>query len=283
MTTTAAHTSDAKQAIIIRPPHRWVPVDLRELWAFRDLARSFAARDITLRYRQTALGVIWVIAQPLIAAGIFTFVFGRVAKLPSGGIPYLVFSYAGLLAWTAFSTTVIRSAGSLVGNVGIVSKVYFPRLLLPVSVLGSTLLDFLVSLCLMIVLLLVYHVSPGLNIVLLPVLLIILILLAVGVGAAAAALAVPYRDVQYMLPVLMQFMLYASPVAYAVAAVPGHLRALVGVNPLTGILEGFRWALLGGSPFPARYLIWSAAVSVIVFVAGVSLFKAYERDFADVI
>ena len=274
---------DPRPHLTINPRSRWVLVNVRQLWEFRDLLRSFASRDVTLRYRQTVLGVTWVVLQPLIAAAIFAFVFGRVAKLPSGGVPYFVFAYAGLLAWNAFSNSVTKASSSLVGNVGMVSKVFFPRLLLPLSVLGSTLLDFFVSLVAMGVLMAVSGVAPSAALLLLPVWLLLVLMLATGVGLAASSLAVPYRDVQYVLPVLIQFLLYASPVAYSMNAVPQNLRPFVAINPLSGMLEAFRWSLLGGGHLPLGAVAWSAIAAVSALIIGASVFTAMERDFADVI
>ena len=248
---TSARHATAQQAapkphVILQPPSGWQAVHLPELWQARDLLLSLAARDVKLRYRQTALGILWVVLQPLIAAGIFTFVFGKVARLPAPeGVPYLVFSFAGLLAWNAFNATLTKSSSCLVGNAQLVSKVYFPRLILPLSTVVSVLLDFAVSLVVMALLLMIFHVPPHLSLLLLPAWLGLIVLLALGVGLYGAALMVSYRDVQYVLPVATQFLLYASPVGYALSAVPARWRDLFALNPLTGLLEGFRWSLLG--------------------------------------
>ena len=276
-------TIPPKPYLTIRPSRGWQPLNLRELWQFRDLLTTLAGRDVKLRYRQTALGALWVILQPLMAAGIFSFVFGRVAKLPSDGVPYFVFSFAGLLGWNAFSSTLTKTSSSLVGNANLVSKIYFPRLVLPLSTVGSTLIDFGVALAMMAVLLLAAHVVPGVGLLLLPVWLALIILLAVGLGLMAAALAVPYRDVMYVLPVLTQFLLYACPVAYAITAVPAHLRVLYYLNPLSGLLEAFRWSLLGRGEMPWAMVGYSALCVALVFVGGAFAFRKMERKFADVI
>jgi len=253
------------------------------LHEFRDLLRAFAARDITLRYRQTALGPIWVLLQPLLAAAIFSFVFGRVAKLPSGAVPYVVFSFAGLLAWNAFNAILTKASASLTQYSAMVSKVYFPRLLLPLSVVGSSLLDFAVSLIVMVILDLGYGINPGLKALLLPVWLAIVVALALGLGLVACTLMVRYRDVQYVLPIAAQMLLYASPVAYGLNAVPGSARTLVELNPLTGVLEAFRWSLVGTTHPPAAALCWSAGAALAALVLGIFVFASFERDFADVI
>src|SRR4051794_19936665 len=195
--------------LVLKPRNRWGRRDLVEVWRFRSLLGQFARRDITLRYRQTALGVVWVVLQPLIAAGIFAIVFGRVAGLSSNGVPYIVFSYAGLLGWTIFSNYLTKASGSLVGNAALVSKVYFPRIVLPLSVLAGVLLDFLVSLVLMAILLIATSTAPGWGIALLPLWVIVTLVLCTGIGLLTGSLAVRFRDVNYILPVLVQFLLYA--------------------------------------------------------------------------
>ena len=273
-----------KPYLTIQPTAGWQAINFAELWQFRDLLTTLAQRDVKLRYRQTSLGVLWVILQPLLAAGIFSFVFGKVAKLPAPhGIPYLVFSYAGLLAWNAFNSTLTKSSTCLTGNANLVSKVYFPRLVLPLSTVFSTLIDFGVALVVMAILMAVNHVPLHLGILLLPVWLLLIVLLSLGVGLYASALMVSYRDIQYVLPVVTQFLLYASPIAYAVSAVPPHLRFVYFLNPLSGLLEAFRWSLLGTGHLDLAQVGYSAGVTVLVFLGGAFSFKKMERKFADVI
>lgn len=275
--------AEPKPYLVIRPLSRWAAIDVGELWRYRDLLLTLAIRDVKLRYKQTALGVIWVILQPLLAAGIFSFVFGAVAKLPSDGLPYFVFSYAGLLAWNAFNSTLSKSSASLLDNKNLISKVYFPRLILPLSTVLSTLIDFTVALSVMIGMLLVFRINPGWPIVLLPVWVGLMILLAVGIGLYASALMVEYRDLQYVIPVLLQFLLYGSPVAYALSAVPVALRPYFVVNPLSGLLEAVRWSLLGAAPPSWHWVAAGAAGAAAVFLASAYAFKRIERRFADVI
>ena len=267
----------------IRARTGWQALNVRELWQFRDLLLTLAGRDIKLRYRQTAVGVLWVVLQPLLAAGIFSFVFGKVANLPSDGVPYFVFSYAGLLGWNIFSGTVTKTSASLVQNANLVSKVYFPRLILPLSMLFSTLLDFGVALILLPVLMLATHVVPGIGLLLLPVWFALLLMLALGVGMVTAALAVTYRDVQYVVPVLMQFLLYACPVAYSVTKVPAAYRTAYFLNPLADLLAAFRWSLLGHGTLLWGGVAYAAVLSAFVFFGGAYAFKKMERKFADVI
>jgi len=281
--TSETEETDKRNLLIIRPSSGWRIVDLRELWRYRDLLITLGVRDIKLRYRQTALGAIWVILQPLLAAGIFTFVFGKVAKMPSDGVPYFLFSYAGLLAWNAFSSSLNNGSGSLLANSQLVSKVYFPRLILPLSTLFSTLVDFSVAMGMMIVLMVTNHVSPHVGILLLPLWLLLVLLLAMGVAFMLTAIMVSYRDVKYAIPVLVPFLMYASPVAYSISAVPGKMRYFFMINPLSGLLEAFRWSLLGTGHLEIGYLCWSACCAVVAFVMGALAFRSMERRFADVI
>jgi lipopolysaccharide transport system permease protein len=271
--------------LTIRPTRGWSALNLRELWLFRDLLTTLAIRDIKLRYRQTALGVAWVILQPLIAAGIFTFVFDRLAKLPSDGTPYFAFAFAGQIAWGAFANTLGKSSASLVQNAALVSKVFFPRLILPLSTLFATLIDFGVGLAIMAALMLMYGLAPGWGVLLLPVWLALILLLASGVGLAAAALMVRYRDVAYVMPVLVSLLTYASPVGYSISAVPaGALPAYLLLNPLASLLSAFRWSLLGNGALPEwGYILYAAVVAVLFFVGGALMFRKMERTFADVI
>ncbi len=268
----------------IRPPRAWESLDFSALWRFRDLLLALAVRDIKLRYRQTFLGVLWVVLQPLLGAGIFAFVFGRVARLDSGGEPYVLFAYAGLLAWNLFNGVVLKASGALVANAPLVSKVFFPRLLLPFSGVLSTLLDFVIALAVGGILFLASGRTPGFSLLLAPFWLVLLLLLATGIGLLCAALAVSYRDVLHILPVALQFLLYGSPVGYTIAAIPpGLARTLYKLNPLAPSIEGFRVAMLGHGFIGLRSGLYASAAAVFVFIAGVVVFRRMERQFADVI
>jgi lipopolysaccharide transport system permease protein len=269
--------------LILRPTSGWVAINFRDLWQYRDLLMSLASRDVKLRYKQTLLGVIWVVLQPLLAAGVFSFVFGMVAKLPSDGRPYFLFSYAGLLGWNLFNSTLSRCSTCLVGNSQLISKVLFPRLVLPLSTVPSTLIDFGVAFAMMIPLLVIYRVPLTLPILLLPVWMLVLLLFSLGIGLCSAALTVSYRDVQYILPVFLQILLYASPIAYSLSAVPAKLHMIYLLNPLSGPLEAFRWSLLGSPRPPQSSLIYSVIIAAISFLVGSYTFKRMERKFADVI
>jgi lipopolysaccharide transport system permease protein len=282
--------SSSSPLVRIRPSRGFsglLSLNVRELWQYRDLLIVLAGRDVKLRYRQTLLGVAWVIFQPLLAAGIFTLVFGVIAKLPSGGVPYFVFAYAGQLAWMSFSGTFTRASSSLVQSAPLVSKVYFPRLILPISTLLATLLDFAIAVVLLVVLAVIYHVVPGAALLLLPLWLLLVLMLSIGLGLMAAALMVSYRDVQYILPVLLPLLMYASPVAYslrdALARLPASLHPVLLLNPLSGLIEGFRWSLLATPPPPLWASLYASAFAIVTFLIGAIIFKRMERRFADVI
>ena len=273
---------------MIEPPTPWAALNLRELWYFRELLWNLAIRDVKLRYRQTALGVIWVILQPLLGAAIFAFVFGKVGRFRTpGGVPYLLFALAGMMCWQVFSGTLTRSSNSMVGNAHLVSKVYFPRVLLPLGTLSSTLLDFAVTLAFLCLLLAFRWHFPGTNILLLPVCLLLVASLSLGIGLCATALSVTYRDVQYIIPVMTQLLFYLSPVAYAVDVVlervpPAH-RTLYFLNPLASILEAFHWSVLSVGRVHWGWFAYSAVVSLGMLAIGAYVFSRMERRFADVV
>ncbi len=269
----------------LRPTTGWVAIDLHELVEFRDLVLEFARRDIKLRYRQTALGIAWVIVQPIVAAGVLNFAFGFVAGARPQGPSYFLFTFAGVLAWNLFSWTLSKTSLSLVGNSYLISKVYFPRLILPLSGTLSTLLDFGVSLAVLLVVQALYGFAPGWQILMLPIWIVLILGLALGAGLIAAALSVQYRDVQHILPILIPFMLYASPVAYDVSQIPGgYQRLFYFINPLAGLMVAFRASLLPGAAMPPLpYLAWSGGLAVALFIAGAAVFKRAERRFADVV
>ena len=287
--------SDQKPHLVIRASRGWQALDLRAIWQSRDLLNTLAQRDVKLRYRQTALGVAWVILQPLIAAAIFAFLFGVVAGLPSGDVPYLVFAYAGQLCWNLFSNTLSRTSNVLVANSQLVSKVYFPRLVLPISQVYSALIDMGVAFSIMIVLMLIYRITPTLGLLLLPLWILTTLILALGCGLILSALMVSYRDVAYVVPVVLQLGQFVSPVNYSTSMVVDKLgsklspegllwvtRALQA-NPLAGLLSAFRWSLYGGEAPVWGAVIYSIVCSVAVFVLGAFAFKRMEKRFADVI
>ncbi|WP_164743476.1 ABC transporter permease [Microbacterium sulfonylureivorans] len=269
---------------IIEPPGRFNMPNWREVWAAREIFWRFGQKDILLRYRQTAVGVAWVFVQPLVAAGVFTIVFGGIAQLPSGGVPYFIFAFAGQMAWSLFNNIVNRASTSLVANLALVQKVFFPRIIVPLSVLIPILLDFAVSFGLFVVLLFVFGINPGWPILLLPVWVVMTVLLGLGLGLAASSWMVKYRDVQYFLPWFMQILMYASPIAYSMEAVDeSGLEWLFNLNPITWLMEAYRWSLLGQSA-PQLWQVLALAVAALVSITlGVLSFQRNERLFADVI
>ena len=269
---------------VIRPISRWEVLNFRQIFSFHDLILALGIRDIKLRYRQTALGVIWVVLQPLVASLIFGFVFNVVAGLKApNGLPYFLFSYAGMLGWNAFSATLTKAAGSLVQNSALVSKVYFPKIIVPASSVFSTIVDFAVGFVVLLVMLPIFGVGISWPILLAPVWLLLVAMGALGLGFYASALMVSYRDIQYILPVMVNFLLYASPVPYALNMVPKQFQWAIAANPLTGVLEGMRWSLLGTTPPATGTLIYSVVSILGAFILGALLFGRAERRFADVI
>lgn len=278
-------TTANEPLLVIKPRRRGDLFPLRDILEYRDLLFILALRDIKLRYRQTMVGVAWVLLQPLIGAGLFTFVFGVIAALPTGDdrVPYFVFGYAGLLLWNAFIQIFHKTNDSMVANAGLISKIYFPRMVLPISTVYGTMLDFAVGAAVMVVLMFIYSIVPGPELLFFPVALLMAILLALGMGLWAASLNVSYRDVRHLVPVFSQFLLWASPVAYAASSIPPSVKWLVALNPLVGILDSFRWAVLGTPVTSWGSVVWSAVASVGIFIAGLVIFQRSERRFADVI
>jgi lipopolysaccharide transport system permease protein len=269
--------------VVIRPSTGWTGVSLRDLWAYRELLYFLAWRDIKVRYKQTALGVIWVVIQPLFAMLVFSVFFGRLAGMPSGGVPYPVFAFCALLPWQLFAHALTESSASLVTNQNLITKVYFPRLIIPLAPVLASLLDFLIAFGLLLGMLAYYRITPTLWVWTLPLFLLLAIALAIGVGLWLAALNARYRDVRYTIPFLTQIWLFATPIAYPSSLVPEPWRAWYGLNPMAGVVDGFRWALLGTADAPGGLTAVSAAVTLVILVSGVHYFRRTERTFADTI
>lgn len=276
-------TAKPTRVLRIQPSSGWSTIDLRELWEYRDLLMILAMRDVKLRYRQTALGVIWVVLQPLVTALIFTVVFGRLASLPSDGLPYLLFAFAGMLPWSLFSQSIQRAGNSLISDARLISKVYFPRMIVPIASTFAVLVDFAVAAVVMLLLMVYYRTPVGWPLLLLPVLVAATLLVAVGVSLWLSALSVQYRDFVYVLPFLTQAWMYVSPVAYSTSLIPDRWRVVYALNPMVGIIEGFRWSLLGHGTFSPEYLAAALAMAVVFFISGAFVFHRVERVFADVI
>jgi lipopolysaccharide transport system permease protein len=267
----------------IAPPQGWWEVDFHELWRFRELIYFFVWRDIKVRYKQTAIGAAWAILQPALAMIVFALFFGKLAHMPTEGLPILVFYYSGLLPWMYFSNSLTNATSTIVQNQNIITKVYFPRLALPISAVLSGLLDFAIGCLLLVPLMVVYRVRPGLPLLLLPVFLLLTVLMAAGAGLWLSAMNAIYRDVRYVVPFLVQFWLFASPVAYASSIVPAKWRWLYGLNPMAGIIEGFRWSLTGRGDPPGPMIIVSVAVVLVVLASGLFYFQKMESTVADVV
>ncbi|HEY0704390.1 MAG TPA: ABC transporter permease [Candidatus Acidoferrales bacterium] len=267
----------------ITPPTRWWVLPFGELWDFRELVYFFVWRDIKIRYKQTVIGAAWAVLQPLLTAIIFSLVFGRLAHIPSEGLPYLVFNYSGLLPWMYFAAGLQAATNTIVENQRVITKVYFPRLALPLASVLSGLVDFAVSFLMFVVLMIYYGIRPTPAILWFPAFILLAIVTALGVGLWLSALNALYRDVRYVLPFLVQFWLYASPVAYPASLVPAKWRALYGLNPMAGVIEGVRWSLTGTPRPPGHLILVSTAAALVLLVSGLAYFQKVETTIADVV
>ena len=280
--TPLATAGEREPTIKIRPPKKWVPINFSELWHYRELLYSFVARDVKIRYKQTVLGFLWAIIQPLFLMVVFTLFFGNLAKVPSEGIPYPLFSFAALIPWTLFAEGLTRSTMSMVSNAGIMTKVYFPRLVMPISGILSPLVDFCIAFVILIFMMAYYGFVPTIAIVLLPLFILLALMTSLAVGLWLSALNVKYRDFQYTLPFIIQLWLFASPVVYPASMLPESWQFVYALNPMVGVIEGFRWALLGTNP-PEAIILISVCVVVVLLIGGLFYFKRMEQYFADVV
>jgi len=269
--------------VAIRPARGWTRLELRELWQYRELLFFLIWRDIKVRYKQTALGAAWAILQPVFSMVVFSLFFGRLAKVPSDGVPYPVFSYCALLPWQLFAFALTESSNSVVANERLITKIYFPRLVIPIAGVLAGLVDFSVAFSVLSVLMLLYVSAPTWTIATLPLFVLLAILTALAVGLWLSALNVQYRDVRYTVGFLTQIWLFLSPVAYPSSLVPARWRLLYGLNPMAGVVEGFRWALIGKTPAPGAMLAVSVMMVLLLLVGGLYYFRRMETIFADVI
>lgn len=276
-------STEAPPVFTIRPTKGWRFLDLRELWDYRELVYFLTWRDIKVRYKQTAIGVVWAVLQPLALMLVFTLFFGRLANIPSEGIPYPLFAYMALLPWQLFSRAISESTNSLVTDQRLITRVYFPRIIVPTATILAAMVDFLVAAVLLVPLMLYYGVTPGVEILALPFFVLLMLITALGVGFWLSALNVEYRDVMYALPFLSQFWFFITPVVYPSSLVPEQWRFLYGLNPMAGVVEGFRWALLGVGEGPSPMLGVSVLVAVTLFITGIIWFRRRERTFVDAI
>lgn len=267
----------------IAPPRGWFDLDLKGLWASRELLYFFVWRDIKIRYKQTAIGAAWAVVQPFMTMVVFSLFFGKLAKMPSHGLPYPVFFYSALLPWTYFATSIQVATSTIVENQRVITKVYFPRLLLPIAAVFSGVVDFLISFAFLLMIMLYYRMLPTRSAIWLPAFLLLALLTALGVGLWLSALNAIYRDVRYIVPFLVQFWMFASPVAYPASLVPQKWRWLYGLNPMTGVIEGFRWALTGQGQAPDAMMAVSAVAVLVLLFGGVLYFRRMETTIADVV
>jgi lipopolysaccharide transport system permease protein len=273
---------EVKFDTLIEPKVGWIPVDWRELYKFRELTYIFVWRDIKIRYKQTLLGAAWAVLQPFISMIVFTIFFGKLAKVPSENLPYAIFVYTGLLPWTFFANSLSAASDSLIGQSSLISKVYFPRLLIPISTLGAFVLDFLISLVFLVILMFYYQIIPGWTLLIAPLLFAATMVTAAGVGTFLAALCVAYRDVRYVVPFLIQIWMFVTPVIYPASMVPDRWRWVLSLNPMYGLVDGFRSALLG-RPLNVLNISIALVVSGLLLWFGLIYFKRVERRFADII
>jgi lipopolysaccharide transport system permease protein len=260
-----------------------VSLKLHELWEYRELLYFLTWRDIKVRYKQTALGAAWAIIQPFMTMVVFSLFFGQLAKIPSDGIPYPIFSYAALVPWTFFANGLNQSSNSLVGSANLIKKVYFPRLVVPFSSVISGVVDFILAFLVLVGMMLFYGILPTLNVLWLPLLLLLALVTALGVGLWLSALNVQFRDVRYVMPFLTQFWLFATPIAYPSSLLSEPWRTLYGLNPMVGVVEGFRWALLGTDTAPGAMIVASTLAALVLLIGGVFYFRRMEKTFADVV
>jgi lipopolysaccharide transport system permease protein len=273
-----------KQPIIhIKPKKGLQYIDFRELARYWDLFNLLWRREIKIKYKQTVLGGLWAVIQPLFLMVVFSLLFGRLAKIPSDGIPYPIFNYTALVAWTYFSTSINTSSNSIVGSGSLISKVYFPRIFIPLTPVMAGLLDFFLAFLVLLGMMICYHIYPSVKILALFWPIILMIFTASGVGMILSALSAKYRDIKYTVPLLIQFWMFATPIVYPVSMIPQKYRMIYSLNPMTGVIEGFRSALLGTVAFPTAMLLISTVISLALFVIGLTYFKQVERYFADVI
>ncbi len=273
---------ETKPRLVLTPEQRWLALNLRDLWRYRELLFFLTWRDIKVRYKQTLLGAAWAVLQPLLTMVIFSIIFGQLARLPSDGVPYPVFTYTALLPWQLFAFSLNNAGNSLVNSQNLVSKVYFPRLIIPIASALPGLVDFTISFMVLLGMMVFYHVPLSARMLTLPLFLVLALVSALAAGLWLSALNVEYRDVRYALPFLITFWQYATPVAYSVTLIPEKWRPLYGLNPMAGVVEGFRWALLGSDNFGE--LLWvSILITGVLLISGLIYFRRTEDSFADVI
>ena len=269
-------------SVVIRPSSGLIPINFKDVWAYRELLYFLTWRDIKIRYKQTVLGFAWAILQPFLMMVVFTLFFGNLLNVPSEGVPYPLFNYAAMLPWTLFAQGITRSSESLVANVNMVKKVYFPRLVMPLSGVLAPVVDFAIAFVILIGMMFYFGYPPTMRILWLPAFVILALMTALGVGLWLSAINVQYRDVRYVVPFLVQLWLFASPVVYSSSLLPARFQAIYGLNPMAGVIEGFRWALLGTEP-PGSLIAVSVIIVIVILTSGAFYFRRSEKTFADVV
>jgi lipopolysaccharide transport system permease protein len=288
MTSDSQLTIDNSQRVAIptlriAPSKGWVSLKLGELWEYRELLYFLVWRDIKVRYKQTALGAAWAIIQPVFTMLVFSLFFGHLGKMPSDGIPYPIFSFAALVPWTFFANGLGQSSNSLVGNANLITKIYFPRLIVPLASVFSGIVDFLLAFIVLLLMMFYYGLVPTLNVFWLPLFVLLALVTSLGVGLWFSALNVEYRDVRYVVPFITQFWLFATPIAYPSSLLSEPWRTLYALNPMVGVVEGFRWALLGTQTMPGPIIAVSSTVALVILVTGAFYFRRMEKTFADIV
>ena len=274
---------DSAPVLRIEPSRGWVSLKLNEFWEYRELLYFLIWRDVKVRYKQTVLGAAWAVIQPFFTMAVFSLFFGRLAQVPSDGVPYPIFAYTGLVPWAFFSNGLTQASNKLVGSSGLITKIYFPRLVIPVAAVLSGIVDFFLAFLVLLGMMMYYGIFPTLNTLWLPLFLLLALITALGVGLWLSAMNVRFRDVQYVVPFLTQFWLFATPVAYPSSLLPEPWRTLYGLNPMVGVVEGFRWALLNTAAAPGPMIAVSAVISLALLVSGAFYFRRMEKTFADIV
>ena len=269
--------------LVIRPSRGWVAIKFRELWQYRELIYFFVWRDIKVRYKQTVLGAAWAIIQPFVTMVVFSIFFGRLAKMPSDGIPYPIFTYCALLPWNYFAGAMANASNSMVGSANLIKKVYFPRLVVPLSAVVSGLVDFVIAFTVLIAMMFYYRIIPKVTLLWFPAFMFMAIATALGVGLWFSSMNVKYRDIRYVTPFLTRLWFFITPVVYPTSLLSGFWRIVYGLNPMVGVIEGFRWALLGKGQHPGWMLAVSASMVLILLVSGAFYFRRMEKTFADIV
>ncbi len=283
VSTTEKPEATAVPFVRIEPSRGWVSLKLKELWEYRELLYFLTWRDIKVRYKQTVLGAAWAIIQPFFTMIIFSLFFGKLAKIPSDGIPYPIFSYSALVPWTFFANGMNKASNSLVANANLIKKVYFPRLAIPISNVLSGVVDFVLAFIVLLIMMLYFGIVPTQNIIWLPFFLFLAFVTSLGVSLWLSAMNVQFRDIRYILPFITQAWLFATPIAYPSSLLPEPWKTVYGINPMSGVIEGFRWALLGTDTAPGPIILVSSIVGIVLLVSGFYYFKRMEKTFADVV